>query len=101
MADEQQQPTREQVENLMAQWDADPVWDLEDTSGYEAYRDELREHQERMEEHWAQEQHNRLLAKAEELGMPGNIKLAMYVIGLEDTIEKLRHTVQKHIWPNG
>jgi hypothetical protein len=36
-------PTREEVDSLMRDWAADPVWDLEDTPGFEAYRDELRE----------------------------------------------------------
>lgn len=34
-------PTREQVEALKANWRGDPCWDIEDTEGFEAYRDEL------------------------------------------------------------
>jgi len=34
-------PTREQIEKLKASWAADPCWDIEDTDGFEEYRDEL------------------------------------------------------------
>lgn len=38
-------PTREQVEKLKRNWRDDPNWDLYDTEGFEAYRDELTAYQ--------------------------------------------------------
>jgi hypothetical protein len=36
--------TREEVEALKANWLSDPIWDIEDTEGFEEYRAELREY---------------------------------------------------------
>jgi len=33
--------TREELQNLKRQWGDDPCWDLEETEGFEEYRDEL------------------------------------------------------------
>jgi len=33
--------TREEVDALKLNWQRDPIWDIEDTEGFEEYRDEL------------------------------------------------------------
>jgi len=38
--------TREEVENLKADWSCDPSWNLYETEGFEEYRDELQKYQE-------------------------------------------------------
>jgi hypothetical protein len=33
--------TRDEIDILKMQWRADPIWDIEDTEGFEFYRNEL------------------------------------------------------------
>jgi hypothetical protein len=40
-------PSRAEVESLMRDWAADPCWDLEETPGFEEFREELTEFAER------------------------------------------------------
>jgi hypothetical protein len=84
--------TRQDVEFLKANWKDDPCWDLETTVGFEAYKDELLKYRLSQEEKWWEEYNNRLKEKAEEMGIPGNIKLAAYIEKLEDTIKRLDNT---------
>lgn len=44
--------TREEVEALKANWRSDPCWDLEDTEGFEEYREELAKYQKTAQEEW-------------------------------------------------
>lgn len=41
MPDAKRELGREDVDRLKAEWLADPCWDIEDTEGFEAFRDEL------------------------------------------------------------
>ena len=43
------------VRSLMWQWAADPTWDLEDTEGFEAYRQELLKFRREKETFWNEE----------------------------------------------
>ena len=43
------------VEELKAAWLRDPSWDIEDTEGFEGYRDHLREFAEAHRARWAEE----------------------------------------------
>lgn len=54
--------TREDVETLKRQWAQDPIWDLEDTDGFAAYRTELHIYRLEMEKRWLQQRHNNLRA---------------------------------------
>ena len=70
--------TRDEVEELKANWSCDPCWDLEDTEGFEEYADELRKYQEEFSlaaecEREAEEQKERL--EAEKLGLYGLYQL--------------------------
>ena len=86
-------PTPDEILELKAQWVADPCWDIEDTEGFEAHRDELitfaKQHEARLEA----EAEARLGAKAERLGCPGNLSLARYVEGLEYRLETLERKI--------
>lgn len=33
--------TRDEIENLKQNWFSDPIWDLENTEGFEAHKEEL------------------------------------------------------------
>lgn len=83
-------PSRPDIEALKASWKADPSWDLEDTTGYEAYRDELRDFRLKTEAQWVRETRERHLALAELLGVPGNQQLAARWEALDNSVQALR-----------
>lgn len=56
-------PTRQAVEKLKKDWVSDDIWDLEDTEGFEAYRDELKAFSDAQKAVWRAE---REMAKAAE-----------------------------------
>ena len=79
--------TRAELDNLKAQWEADPHWDLEDTPGFEAHRDELYMYRVSCELLWATEEHTRLAQRARDLGC--HIALVQYIEHLEKRLERL------------
>lgn len=89
IADETSSPTREEVDSLMRDWAADPVWDLEDTPGFEAYRDELRAYAERTRAEGERVYRAELAAYARYIGIPDNLPLAEHVRGLERRVALL------------
>ncbi len=81
----------EEINELKAQWCADPCWDIEHTEGFEAHHDELKAFSDTQEEKWEQEAEARLTEKAERIGCPGNLTLARYVETLEHRLQKLEN----------
>ena len=90
-------PTRAQVEDLKSQWLFDGCWDIEDTEGYELYRDELLAFRLEAEAKATADYNAQLEAKADELGVPGNIKLAEYVMILERRLDQITTDLEK-VW---
>lgn len=81
--------TAEAMSRLKLEWRADPCWDLEETEGFEAHRNELMAYRLECEATWNAEKQARLEKRAELLGCPGNIKLAQYVEALEYRFDRL------------
>ena len=81
--------TREQVEALKINWKEDACWDIEETEGFEEYKDELREFRDEQEQEWREQRFNKLLYKSESLGIRGNIKLTKYLEQLESRINNI------------
>ena len=75
--------TPEEIEALKWNWVNDPCWDIEDTEGFEAHHDELARFRQEREAVWEAKRQSLLAAKADELGIPGNFRLAQYVMNLE------------------
>lgn len=44
--------TEEEVRELKANWQADPIWDIEDTEGFEDHKDELLAFRQKCEDAW-------------------------------------------------
>jgi hypothetical protein len=84
--------TIEDIEALKGKWISDPCWTLEETEGFEEHRAELCSFRMETEKHWQLEHQTRMAKKAEELGVPGNARLAEYLDGLEQRIMKLEHS---------
>ena len=58
--------TNNEIEELKLSWKRDPIWDLEDTEGFEDYRGELKAYSENCNAQWeerAKKEHDRLTAK--------------------------------------
>jgi hypothetical protein len=81
--------TRQEIENLKLQWTNDPIWDLETTEGFEEYSEELKIYAMIKNIEWKNNYRERLVEKARQIGVPGNIVLAEYIMKLEDRISKL------------
>jgi hypothetical protein len=76
-------PIRREVERLKADWAADPCWDLEDTPGFEDFREELLDYATRTRAEWDRRYRESLEEFARTIGAPGNVVLAEYVRTLE------------------
>lgn len=88
--------SRQEIEYLKGQWEADPCWDLEETEGFELHREELAEFaRQKGEERRAREQ-DRLEARAIELGIPGNAALVTHLERLESQIDRLEERLDRY-----
>lgn len=87
--------TRAEVDELKCQWQADPIWDIYKTEGFEDYRLELQRFQRDCESQWEQESLRRKFQRAEALGIPGNFALLDLIENLEYQIEQLRQRVSQ------
>jgi hypothetical protein len=74
-------PSREEVETLKAQWNEDPCWDIEETEGFEAVRDELRVWRRYREYEQARTRARRRLERALEL------RCSPALVGYVETLE--------------
>jgi len=78
--------TREDVEELKRNWRRDPIWDIEDTEGFEEYREELLEFRKSCETYWEairQKETEEDRQEAEKLGLPGIYALVKQIQGLQ------------------
>jgi hypothetical protein len=79
--------TRAEVDDLKAQWKADPCWDVWNTEGFEQYKGELKTFQTLMEKEWRAKERRRLLAKAAEWKCA--VEFVQYMEQMERRIEAL------------
>lgn len=86
--------THEEIEELKREWCADPIWDIESTGGFEAHYEELREFSKQQHLRWQEEYASVLMTKAQALGVPGNTKLASYILGLERKLEEMNRVLE-------
>lgn len=91
---------REEIDTLKANWLKDPCWDIEDTPGFEAHRDELVAFHKQMKAEWDAAYYQRIIdaithaaALYEAIGMgeAGNDALAAFVGRL--VLENRKHII--------
>jgi len=82
--------SEEEINDLKLQWAADGTWDIEDTEGFELYRIELLGYSIVKNMEWEAGYKKRLEQKAQQIGAPGNTKLAAYIINLEMEIQNIK-----------
>lgn len=61
--------TPEQIQKLKDNWSQDPCWDIEDTEGFEAHKEELLAFRRQKEAEWEIRRIARLESQAKELGV--------------------------------
>jgi hypothetical protein len=85
--------TQAEVIDLINQWDADPIWDLENSEGFEMHHDALLAVRLAKETEWKQKENDRLLARAGELGC--SIALVKHLEQLEWKLEQLEKQIER------
>lgn len=74
--------SRAEVEKLKREWVSDPIWDLEDTEGFEEYREELLEfalEQTKIWEEEAEQKKQEEIEHAKSLGVEGLYKMIKHL----------------------
>ena len=92
--------TPEEITSLKAQWCADSCWDLETTEGFEEHKDELLAYRLKKEATWEQARHDKVVVKAEGLGIADHLELAEYIMALERRIVKLENRAVEYLLGN-
>lgn len=69
------------VKQLKENWRSDPMWNIEDTEGFEEFRLELKQYRLVMESNWALEESKRLLRRATQLAC--SVDLVKYIEVME------------------
>ena len=80
---------RMEIDYLKQNWMADPCWDIETTTGFEDYKDELLNFRLEKEAEWKRLASKRLWLRSYKMGTGENLILAQYLIKLEDKIDEL------------
>jgi len=80
-------PTRADVEKLKRNWAEDACWDIEDTEGFEAYRDELLAFSQQKEKEWKADRRREIKACADRHNV--SIEDAEKILALEVGIENM------------
>jgi hypothetical protein len=101
--------TREEVEKLKQDWLQDPSWDIENTEGFELYRNELRIFRHLEEEKWRIQNRQRLWKEGERMGLlpkdpmysvtGGSIdvfKLLSFLYDLQTDVNQLKEQIRNH-----
>jgi len=84
--------TQQEIEDLKAQWLADPCWDIYTTEGFQYHYDELYTFQEKTETENRQKEQNRIDEKCARLGI--SFEMLQYIESLEAQINKLQEAAQ-------
>lgn len=79
--------TKEDIKRLKLNWEFDPSWDIEDTDGFEEYREELRAFRLETEAKWKADRENETIRLCEKYHC--NRELLKLIQSLEQRIEIL------------
>lgn len=79
--------TPQEIEDLKRNWLSDPCWDIEDTEGFEEYREELIAFSEQAQKEEQERRNAYYLRLADEYGKPGDLNLGREVSLLQSKVE--------------
>lgn len=83
-----------EVRELKANWKSDPIWDIENTEGFEDHKQELLAFRLAMEASWIKQKEERLQKRAAELEC--SVRLVEYIEILEYRLERFDNRLDKH-----
>lgn len=87
--------TTEEIEALKDNWRNDPIWDIEDTEGFELHCDELVACRLEWEARWKLQREQRTRDFATPLGLENNLVLAEYLMRQDAAIAELRAEINR------
>jgi hypothetical protein len=94
--------SRTEVEALKHNWLRDAIWDIEETEGFEEYKEELKAFRIKTEQEWKSKEYNRLHNRAVSLGIDNlgdgeskQLELMKYLENLERAINNLAERISK------
>ncbi len=79
--------TREELRVLQTNWRSDPCWDIEETEGFEEYREELKTYRSFVEDMWREDKYRRLVRMSNKYAC--SIELAEHIELLENRLAQL------------
>lgn len=83
-----------EVKTLKENWKSDPIWDIEDTEGFEDHKQELLAFRLEMEASWIKQKEERLQKRAAELEC--SVRLVEYIEIMEYRLERFDNRLDKH-----
>jgi hypothetical protein len=89
--------TKKQIDELKRAWLDDPCWDIYETEGFEAHKDELMAFQEDQEKIWEQKRSARANEEMKKMGIEGKVQLYKEIKSLVYRIENLEQLLEKQI----
>lgn len=87
--------TKEELQKLKQNWLNDPIWDIEDTEGFEDHYEELKAYRKEREAVWDKHRTEQLIQRSIKMGVPGNTELVRYIEGLECKIQQLEKSIDQ------
>lgn len=89
--------TQEEIESLKESWKYDPIWDIEETEGFEDHKEELSSFRKECQEIWNERFEADLKKYCEIKGFdyPHQSKLAINFRRMEESIDKLNEELYK------
>lgn len=84
----------DEIQKLKDGWRHDPCWDIEDTEGFEAHKEELLKYRLEQEAIWKERNEKRIAEEMTKMGIT-NRDTYYYLKGLEHRIESLGKTIDK------
>lgn len=85
--------SKEEIQGLKDAWRNDPIWDIEESEGFEAHKKELLEYRKKWEGIWEEKRFKFLKAKGEKMGVTENLELVAYIDFLERRISDLESKI--------
>ncbi len=82
--------TRKEIDELKSSWMRDPIWEIENTEGFEKHKDELRKFSIEKKEFWITQNKTQLQLDCERLGTPNADGLVIELRWIRAEIDLLR-----------
>ena len=92
-----QKRTEAEIEDLKRQWERDPIWDIEETEGFEAHREELLAWREAKEAEWEDETKRKEAEDLEKLKIASDHDTWKAIQSIKKEIDRLDRILQNFI----